>query len=285
MSEYQIDDPLFDYQIYRFGQTRQIFRGPQPELRGRYLCFIGGSSTFGRYADAPYSDLVGRESGQTVLNLGSDGAGPGFFLADHEVLRAAMDAELTVVQAMCATATSNRMFSVRPRRNLRLHAVSDLLAGIYPEVDFSRFAFTKPMLRHLHEVDPNRFKLVSNEMKNAWIGRMQTLLSTLESKTLLFYLSEREPDDLSVPDGDLTAMKYPQFVDRAMLDAVRPAADGYAQCVTSVGRPQDLRVQGRPVLFRPSGEPINENTEFASPEMHAAAAEALMPEITRLINL
>lgn len=285
MSEYQIDDPLFDYQIYRFGQTRQIFRGPQPELRGRYLCFIGGSSTFGRYADAPYSDLIGRESGQTVLNLGSDGAGPGFFLADHEVLRAAMDAELTVVQAMCATATSNRMFSVRPRRNLRLHAVSDLLAGIYPEVDFSRFAFTKPMLRHLHEVDPNRFKLVSNEMKNAWIGRMQTLLSTLESKTLLFYLSEREPDDLSVPEGDLAAMKYPQFVDRAMLDAVRLAADGYAQCVTSVGLPQDLRVHGRPVLFRPSGEPINENTEFASPEMHAAAAEALMPEITRLINL
>ena len=285
MSEYQIDDPLFDYKVYRFGETRQIFRGPQPDLRGRYICFIGGSNTFGRYTDAPYCDLVGRESGQTVLNLGTDGAGPGFFLTDPEVLRAAMDAELTVVQAMCATATSNRMFSVRPRRNLRLHAVSDLLAGIYPEVDFESFSFTRPMLRYLHGVDPNRFKLVSNEMKNAWIGRMQTLLSTLGSKTVLFYLSERDPDHLEPPDGGVTAMKYPQFVDRAMLDAVKPAADGYAECVTSVGLPQDLRVDGHPVLFRPSGDPINENTEFASPEMHAAAAAALMPEITRLIHL
>lgn len=285
MSEHQIDDPLFDYKIYRFGRSRQVFRGPQPDLRGRYIAFVGGSSTFGRYNETPYPDLVGSKAGQTVLNLGSDGAGPGFFLSDPEVLRAAMDADLTIVQVMCATATSNRMFAVRPRRNLRLHTISDLLVGIYPEVDFARFSFTKGMLKHLYQLDETRFKLVSNEMKNAWIGRMQTLLSTIETKTLLFYLSERDPDNTHTPTGDLTDMKYPQFIDRAMLDAVKPAADGYAECVTSTGMPQDLRVDGRPVLFRPSGEAINENTEFASPEMHKAAADALMPEIERLVNL
>ncbi|MEM7210398.1 MAG: DUF6473 family protein [Pseudomonadota bacterium] len=285
MAEHQIDDPLFDYKIYRFGRTRQVFRGPQPDLRGRYFAFIGGSSTFGRYAEMPYPDLIGQETGQTVLNLGTDGAGPGFFLGDPEVLRTAMDAELTVVQVMCATATSNRMFAVRPRRNLRLHTISDLLAGIYPEVDFSRFSFTKGMLKHLYTLDETRFKLVANEMKNAWIGRMQTLLSTIETKTLLFYMSERDPDNMSTPSGDITDMKYPQFVDRAMLDAVKPAADGYMECITSDGLPQDLRVDGHPVLFRPSGEPINENFEFASPEMHQAAAQALLPEIERLVNL
>ena len=285
MSEHQIDDPLFDYKVYRFGRSRQIFRGPQPDLRGRYLAFIGGSNTFGRYNDTPYPDLIGERTGQTILNLGTDGAGPGFFLGDPEVLRTAMDAELTVVQVMCASSTANRMFAVRPRRNLRLHTISDLLAGIYPEVDFSRFSFTKGMLKHLHALDASRFKLVANEMKNAWIGRMQTLLSTIETKTLLFYMSERDPDDVSPPSGDITDMKYPQFVDRAMLDAVKPAADAYVECITSAGMPQDLRVDGHAVLFRPSGEPINENSEFASPEMHTAAAEALMPEIERLTNL
>lgn len=285
MSEHQIDDPLFDYKVYRFGRSRQIFRGPQPDLRGRYLGFVGGSSTFGRYTETPYPDLIGQSTGQTVLNLGTDGAGPGFFLGDPEVLRSAMDAELTIVQVMCATATSNRMFAVRPRRNPRLHTISDLLAGIYPEVDFSRFSFTKAMLKYLHALDETRFKLISNEMKNAWIGRMQTLLSTIETKTLLFYMSERDPDDMSTSTGDITDMKYPQFVDRAMLDAVKPAADGYVECITSAGLPQDLRVDGRAVLFRPSGEPINENHEFASPQMHAAAAEALIPEISRLISL
>ena len=282
MAEHQIDDPLFDYKIYRFGRTPQVFRGPQPDLRDHYIAFIGGSNTFGRYNDSPYADQIGDRIGRTVLNLGTDGAGPGFFLGDPEVLRSAMDADLTIVTVMCAPATSNRMFAVRPRRNLRLHTISDLLAGIYPEVDFSRFSFTKGMLKHLHALDESRFKLVVNEMKNAWIGRMQTLLSTIETKTLLFYLSERDPDDISTPSGDITDMKYPQFVDRAMLDAVKPAADGYVECVTSAGMPQDLRVDGHAVLFRPTGEPINENTEFASPEMHAAATEALMPEIQRL---
>ena len=141
-------------------------------MRGRYLAFIGGSSTFGRYTDTPYPDLIGQQTGQTVLNLGTDGAGPGFFLGDPEVLRTAMDADLTVVQVMCASATANRMFAVRPRRNLRLHTISDLLAGIYPEVDFSRFSFTKAMLKQLHALDETRFKLIANEMKNAWIGRM-----------------------------------------------------------------------------------------------------------------
>ena len=285
MAEHQIDDPLFDYKIYRFGRTRQGFRGPQPDLRDNYVAFIGGSSTFGRYNDTPFPDMVGERLGRTVLNLGTDGAGPGFFLGDPEVLRTAMDADLTVVQVMCASATSNRMFAVRPRRNLRLHTISDLLAGVYPEVDFSRFSFTKGMLKHLHALDESRFKLLANEMKNAWIGRMQTLLSTIETKTLLFYLSEREPDNMSTPTGDITDMKYPQFIDRAMLDAVKPAADGYVECVTSAGMPQDLRVDGHAVLFRPSGEPINENHEFATPEMHAAATEALMPEIERILNL
>ena len=79
MSELHLDDPLFDYKMYRFGRSRQIFRGPQPDLRGHYIAAIGGSYTFGRFSDMPFPALLGEELGLTSLNLGADGAGPGFF--------------------------------------------------------------------------------------------------------------------------------------------------------------------------------------------------------------
>lgn len=282
MAEHQIDDPLFDYKLYRFGRSRQLFRGPQPDLRGRFLSFIGSSSTFGRFNDDPFPDLIGDDLDIKVLNLGTDGAGPGFFLGDPEVLRVASDSNVCVVQVMCPIALSNRMFTVRPRRNMRIHAVSDLLIGIYPEVEFDRFSFVHAMLKHLQALDENRFKLLINEMKNAWIGRMQTLLTTIETKTILMWFSQRSPDDHGAEAGGPEL--YPHFVDRAMLDAVRPTADGYVECTTRAGMPQDLRIDGKTVLFRPSGEPIDENREFPSPEMHHDAADALTPEIERLLG-
>ncbi|MEM7424271.1 MAG: DUF6473 family protein [Pseudomonadota bacterium] len=266
MADIQIDNPLFDYNVYRFGRSRQLFRGPQPDLRGRYLAFLGGSSTFGRYVDAPFPSLVGEDSGVNVANLGADGAGPGFFMNDPEVMNVASDASLTIVQVMCTAANSNRRFLVRPRRNIRLQAVSVLLTGIYPEVDFGAFAYTKAMLKFLHNQDRARFRLVVNEMRNAWIGRMQSLLSSIETKTLLFWFSERDPDDHTTDSDDPTDMKYPLFVDQAMIDAIMPAADGFVSCVTRSGLPHDLRVDGKTVLYRPSGAPINENVEYPSPD-------------------
>lgn len=282
MAEHQIDDPMFDYKLYRFGRSRQIFRGPQQDLRGDYISFIGGSSTFGRYSDDPFSDQLRRQLDIHTLNLGTDGAGPGFFLGDPEVLRSAMDARVCVVQIMCSAALSNRMYTVRPRRNMRLHAVSDLLIGIFPEVEFERFSFVHAMLKHLQALDETRFKLVANEMKNAWIGRMQTLLNSIETKTVLFWFSQREPDTGHSMSGG--PQYYPHFVDRAMIDAVVPSADAYVECTTDKGLPQSLHVDGKPVLFRPSGEPISENREFPSPEMHTQAAEALVPTLKSMLG-
>ena len=285
MSELLIDDPLFDYKAYRFGRSRQVFRGPQPDLRGAYLCFLGASHTFGRYTDQPFPTLLGEKLRMVSLNLGTDGAGPGFFLGDPEVKQAASDAAVCVVQVMSASAISNRMYTVRPRRNVRLHEVSDLMRGIFPEVDFERFAFVKPMLRHLEMVDPDRYKLVVNEMKNAWIGRTQTLLASLSSPKILFWFSRRSPDDNAYDPNDSTDEGYPAYVDEAMIQTVKGAAEAYTECVTEIGLPQDLTVDGRTVLYKPSGMPIDHNREFPSPEMHHAAAEVLMPEVRRLLEV
>lgn len=283
MDPHPLDTPLFDYELYRFGRRRQIFRGPQPDLRTGYLCFLGATHTFGRYAEAPFPALAGTALDVRVLNLGAEGAGPGFFLSDPEVLRAASGSTVCVIQAMCATAISNRMFIVRPRRNIRLQAVSDTLRGIYPEVDFDRFSYVYPMLRHLMAIDAARFRLVENEMKCAWISRTQMLLNALQAPTILLWFARRAPDrDSSSETGDSTA--YPFFVDRAMIDTVRPAANGYVEIVTERGLPQDLCVDGQPVLFRPNGIPIDQNRDFPSPEMHADVADALIPEIRRLMS-
>ena len=282
MSGQQIDDPLFDYKLYRFGDTQQLFRGPVPDLTGRYVSFLGGSGTFGRFACEPYADLVGETLGTRIANFGTEGAGPGCFLMDPEVLSAASAARVCVVQVMPASALSNRMFTVRPRRNARLHGVSELLAGIYPEVDFSRFSYARGMLRHMAGIRDNRFRLVVNEMRNAWIARTHTLLATIQTRTLLFWFSQRLPEEEG--DEPWDAWHDPNWVDRAMIDSVRNGADGYAECVSTAGMPQDLTVDGEPVLFRPSGQPIDENREFPSPQMHQAAADVLLPELRRLLK-
>ena len=282
MSEPRVDDQLFDYKLYRFGQMQQVFRGPAPDLHGRYVVYLGGSGTFGRYSERPYSDLIGERMSLRYANFGAEGAGPGFFLSDAEVMSVASDARVCVVQAMSAAHLSNRMFSVRPRRNGRLHAVSELMTGIYPEVDFSRFSYVRGMLRHLSRIEDNRFRLIVNEMRNAWIARTHTLLANIQTRTILFWFSQRAPEDTGEDPTD--TWHDPNFVDRAMIDSVSSEADGYVECVTDAGMPQDLTVGGEPVLFRPTGAPINENRDFPSPEMHDSAADLLLPEIQRLLR-
>lgn len=284
MSLYQSDEVLFDYKIYRFGRSRQLFRGPKPDVARPFVSFIGAASTFGRFVHEPYPQLLGEELGIGALNLGTDGAGPGFFVSDPEIVRTASRAKVCVIQVMSARNLSNRMFSVRPRRNQRLHAVSDLLKGIYPDVDFGRFSFVRVMLATLMKEDPIRFRLVENEMRNAWMARMRSLLSMIETKKVLFWFSGRTPDARDPDPEDPEFIKYPSFIDREMVDAIRPGADGYVEVVSSEGLPADLTRDGEVVMFRPSGMPIEFNMKYPSREMHRQAAMALGPEIRRVMR-
>ena len=188
------------------------------------------------------------------------------------------------MQVMSARELSNRMYSVRPRRNQRLHAVSDLLMGIYPDIDFSRFSFVRLMLANLMKDDPVRFRLVENEMRNAWMARTRSLLSMIETKTVLVWFSGRRPEDADPDPEEPEFDKYPSFVDREMIDAVASAADAYVEVVSSEGLPIDLTRDGEPVLFRPSGMPIETNMRYPSPEMHSAVAAELGPVIQRLMR-
>ncbi len=283
MARIELDSPLFDYRLYRFGHTRQIFRGPKPKFTTGSISFIGGSGTFGRFTDHPFAELVGQKTGRPIANLGTEGAGPGFFLLDPVVLNVASQSSICVLQVMPANCISNRMFIVRPRRNARLHGVSEMLTGIYPEIDFNRFSYARAMLRHLSSIEDNRFRLIVNEMRNAWIARTRTLIAAIQAPILLFWLSQRAPHQEGEDTTDF--WHYPNFVNQSMIDSVKEDTEGYVQCVTSDGMPQDLRVDGEPVLFRGNGEPIEMNRNFPSPETHHRAADALIPEINRMLKI
>lgn len=284
MSIFKTDDPLFDYDTYLFGRTHQVYRGPMPDLRNPYIVCLGSSHTFGRFTNHPFPTMVEQDMGRTVVNFGTDGVGPGFFLSDPDIMHVVNGAKLCIIEVMSARPLSNRMYTVRQRRNERLAKPASLLRGLYPDVDFRQFAAVKGMLRHLQETDPDRFRLLENEMQNAWIGRMQSLLNEITVPKILFWFGAREPDDTPSAEEGPDAWIYPHFVDGAMIDTVHSFADRYVECISRAGLPQDLTRDGDPVLFRPTGRAITRNTDLPSPEMHMLAADELRPAVSRLIK-
>ena len=173
--------------LYRFGRSKQIFRGPKPDLGAPYLTFIGGSETFGKFVLEPYPKLVENRINTTCVNLGTPGAGPGFFLKDPVVLETCSRSTRCFIQVMDVAPLSNRMYEVYPRRNMRLRCVSGVLRSLYPQVDFSGFRYVSAMIRKLKEVDRDGYKVVLAEQRSAWLARMLELLMDIETtKTLLW---------------------------------------------------------------------------------------------------
>jgi|LGOV01.1.fsa_nt_gb hypothetical protein len=177
--------------LYRFGRSKQIFRGPKPDLRNPYITFIGGSEPFGKFVLEPYPKLVENRTGRTCVNLGTPGAGPGFFLKDPVILEACSRSTQCIIQVMDVAPLSNRMYEVYPRRNMRLRSVSAVLRSLYPQVDFSAFRYVSAMIRKLKEVDSSAYKVVLAEQRSAWLARMLELLQDIETaKTLLWIQPE-----------------------------------------------------------------------------------------------
>ncbi|MEM0944366.1 MAG: DUF6473 family protein [Pseudomonadota bacterium] len=275
------DQPLFDYETHTFGRMHQIFRGPMPDLTRPYIAYLGSSATFGRFTDRPFATLTAEALGLTAVNFGTEGAGPGYFLEDADILPVANGARACVIELMGARALSNRMYTVRPRRNERMARPAQLLRGLYPEVDFRQFAKVANMLTYLKALDAARFRLVENEIRSAWSARMAALLAALEVPTILLWISPRSPAERP-GRGDVT-WRYPHFVDDELLASSTPGAAGLVECIGEQGLPQDLTKDGQPVLFRPTGEPILANERLPSPALHARAAELLTPLLADLI--
>jgi len=265
-----------EYEAYRFGRSRQRFRGPKPDLSGAYISFIGGSETYGKFVDQPFPSLVENALDYTCANWGTPGAGPSFFLKDPVVLEACSNSKICVVSVMGAVAMSNRLYSVFKRRNSRVRVTSAGLQAMFPDLKLSEYRFAHNMLRHMYRDNPNNFKVLEIELREAWIARMRELLDEIETCRVLFWMSERTPDEAFDPKNSDAFVTHPAFVDRAMLEAVAPMADLVIEYV-----PQQVKPGSGTGLIDHDGLP---SIPVPSDLMHAQAASLLAGPLRDILS-
>lgn len=251
-----------------YGISRVPFRGPVRPTGGRFVAFLGGSETFAKYVPKPFPDLVETAIGEVCINLGCQSAGPDVFLHDTAVQALCHDAALTVLQVMGAAHLTNRYYKVHPRRNDRFIAPSAALKSLYPEVDFTEFAFVGHLLRKLHDVDTDRFAQVRAVLEATWVRRMKALIGKTRGPVLLLWFADRRPEDAE--DMRDAAPGAPVFVNRAMMEKLRACVDDIVEVVAPSG---DTSEMVHPPLEQIAAQ------DMQGVAAHQAAAKALRDPI------
>lgn len=263
-----------EYYPCRYDNSRILFRGPRRRLQGEYIAFLGGTEIYGRFVRDPIPALVERSINRTCVNFGTPNAGLDVYLNEPVVLHAAQEAAVTVLQVMGASNMSNRFYSVHPRRNDRFLKASKLLQNLYQEVDFTEFNFNRHMLQSLRRLSPERFEIVAEELRNAWLARMPHLLASLRGQTVLLWFAEHAPENC-----DTSTEQDPMFVNRAMIDAIRPHVAGVVEVVAS-----DTALENRThgLVVAETDRPAAE--ELMGPAAHKEAAAAILPLVSKMLD-
>jgi hypothetical protein len=266
-------ESLIDYHHCRYKQSKIQFRGPKRQARKGAIALIGGTETYGKFVERPFSELLEASTGMPAVNLGAVNAGIDVFLNEDAIFEICDETDYAVVQVMGAQNMSNRFYSVHPRRNDRFLKASVLLQTIYREVDFTEFAFTRHLLGTLKKVSPEKFSTVEAELKAAWSARMELFLSRLKTpKKILLWVSDRPPEmkGLSNSFGG-----EPLFIDKKMIDGLRSHVDHVVQ--VTVSRSMARNTDG--MKFPPLEE--SAAIKIIGPDVHAMVADQLAATIAR----
>lgn len=264
-----------DYSVCRYGNSRIQFRGPRCDMSRPYIACVGGTETFGKFVPDPYPSLVAGRLDVPVANLGCVNAGIDVFLNEPAIGDVAMGARLTVVQILGAQNLSNRFYTVHPRRNDRFLQAAPGLKALYRDIDFTEFHFTRHLLGALARKSPDRFAIVADELRTAWISRMKLLLARLSSQTLLLWVANHPPPERT----EALALQHdPLLVDADMLAAIRPHASDYLQVVGSpMAQLNGLRGMAFAEFDRPAA------AEVLGGAVHHEVARALAPVIRAML--
>ena len=258
-----------DYLPCRYGASKLLFRGPERRLKDPYVAFVGGTYTFGKFIEQPYSLKVEHLTGVTSVNFGQVNAGVDVFAKERIVHKAAIAARVTVVEVLGAVNMSSLLYSVHPRRNDRFLKARPPLRQLYPDVDFTQFHFTQHMLRYLHQRDPERFVPVRRILQRTWLRRMRQLLKKLGEKVVLIQFGEGNG---SWPAG---AGHGPLCVTNAMIDELRKNVSA------SLYVPVDLQLCNKGKVFHMPDEAAAKGVPGS--DAHTTAAQALCPILDRLM--
>lgn len=264
-----------DYAPCRYGTSKLLFRGPARPLAGRFCAALGGAETYGRFVARPWPTLVEARLGLPVVNLGCMNAGADVFLHDPAVRAAAAAARVTVVQVTGAHNLSNRFYSVHPRRNDRFVAALPALRALYPEVDFTEFAFTRHLAAALAARSPRRFLAVAEALRAAWVERTRALIGHAGGAAVLLWVAGHPPE-AAAPGTDPAC--DPLLVTRAMIEAVRPAAARVVEVVASAAAVAEGTAG---MCFSALEAPAAAG--LPNPAVHAEVAAALAPVLAALV--
>ena len=266
---------VLDYSVCHYGNSRVQFRGPRSNLSGDYVACLGGTETFGKFVPDPYPALVQGRLGIPMANLGCVNAGIDVFLNEPAIADVAAGARVTVLQILGAQNLSNRYYTVHPRRNDRFVHASPGLKALYRDIDFTEFHFTRHLLGALARKSPERFEIVAEELRIAWLSRMKLLLARLSSQTLLLWVANHPPPDRR----DATSLHHdPLLVDSEMLAAIRPYATDYLQVIGSpMAQLDGLRGMAFAEFDRPAA------AEVLGPAVHHEVAQSLAPVLRAMM--
>jgi hypothetical protein len=272
-----------DYFPCRYGDSRLVFRGPPRRLDRPYVAALGGTETYGKYIAEPWPDALERRCGRPVVNLGYPNAGVETWLSDRSLVAIAAAAQEVIVQATGVHNVNNPFYAVHGRRPDRFLRARPALRALYPEVDFTEFAFTRHLLGALHARCPDRFGRVVAAVRQAWLCRMDDLLTALaQPPTLLWIARDKPPPATAPPRPDAE----PPLLHAGMIDALRPRLAAVVTVVAAPAAPADrggeavaAAALGLPDMLPP--EEMAAALGLPGSEAHAAAAGALAERMGR----
>ncbi len=274
MAYEHLGEGALDYYPCRYGKSKLLFRGPRKKLDKPYIAVLGGSEIYGKFTEQPLPEMLEQLTGHTVVNLGCVNAGTDLVVNDDTVIDICREAAVTVIQITGAQNMSNRFYTVHPRRNDRFLKSSRLMANVFGDVDFTDFHFTRHLVSHLAAHSPERFQMVQQELKEAWVARMQTMMKRIGGEFVLLWMSDRTPEDQR---HDCSA-RDPLFVDRAMLEAL---SDQSANLVEVVAIPDEIEAGFHRMVHTQLEELAAR--EMLGPVVQEAAARALHKALEPLL--
>lgn len=206
-----------DYQSVSYPGSMAEFRGPAADLTHKQIVCIGGTETFGRFVEHPFSQLLAASLDRKVANMGAMNAGLDLILNDVAIHEALTHADHVILQVTGAHLMTNRFYRVHPRRNDRFLRASSALSTVYRNTDFTEFHFVRHMLSVLSVDSAERFAIVMRELQEAWVARMKTLIERIDAPVHLLWMALGTPSERR---ADLENGTDPLFVTEAMLEDV-----------------------------------------------------------------
>ncbi len=264
-----------DYSPCSYAASRLTFRGPRADLKEPFISCIGGIETYGKFIPTPYPDLLEEMLDVQVVNFGCMNAGPEVYVQERELMGDISKGLACVVQITGAPNLTNRYYSVHPRRNDRFTGPTPLLRALFRQVDFTEFSFTRHMMQVLQAHSAERFEVLAEELRAAWVARMKDLLGQIKCPTVLFWLADAPPP---APKRRADLTRDPILVDAEMVAAVRQMATAYVEMVPS---PQARAKGAEGMAFGPLE--AQAAGSLPGPAVHYDLAKRLVPVLRQLI--